>query len=37
MHYKKLYVNPGYVKGISGVNLSPANKTLIIISFTLYL
>ena len=31
-----LYVNPGCLKCISGINLSPANKNLFIISFTLY-
>ena len=28
-----LYVNPGYLKCISGINLSPANKNVFTISF----
>ena len=31
-----LYVNPGFLKCISSINLSPANKNLFIISFILY-
>ena len=31
-----LYVNPGYLKGISGINLSPASKNLLIKSFFFY-
>ena len=30
-----LYVNPGYLKCISDVNLSPANKSLLAIAFIL--
>ena len=32
-----LYVNPGYLECISGINLSPANKNLLTISFILHL
>ena len=32
-----LYVNPGCLKFISGINLSPANKNLFTMSFNLYL
>ena len=32
-----VYVKLGYTKYISGINLSPANKNLFIISFILYL
>ena len=32
-----LYLNPGYLKSTSGINLSPANKILLTISFPLYL
>ena len=32
-----LYVNPVYLKYISGINLSPANKKLLTVSFILYL
>ena len=31
------YVNPGYLKCIFGINVSPANKKLLIISFIWYL
>ena len=31
-----LYVNTGYFKCISGINLSPANKSLFTIAFILY-
>ena len=31
-----LYVNPDCLKCISGINLSPANKNLLTISFILY-
>ena len=34
---KALFVNPGYLKCISGINLSPANKNMFTISFILYL
>ena len=32
-----LYVNPGCLKSILGINLSPANESLFTISFILYL
>ena len=33
---QELYINPGCLKYISGISLSPANKNLFIIPFTLY-
>ena len=36
MVHKRLYVNPGCFKCISGINLSPANKNLFTILFILY-
>ena len=34
---EEFYVNPGCLKCISGTNLSPANKNLLIVSFIFYL